>query len=253
MFSHSRSIVRKAVLFALAAALSAGIGFAGDWSVGAVGAVTISPYKSYDTRVLPLPFISYKSDRLFIKGTSLGVHLLKNERHEVSLGASYLGLEFKPGKTDEAALKRLDKRRSTITADASYSLVSKIGLIRAQLSQDILGHSNGMLGSLSVHVPWMTETFVIMPGAGVQWSSSNHNDYYFGVSGREARRSGLKRYKPGDSFSPYLTLEAKYKINECWDIVAKGKAEFLPKRVKDSPMVGRSVAASIMAGVQYNF
>lgn len=227
--------------------------FAEELSIGAVGAVTFSPYKSYDTVVMPLPFVTYKGDHFFIKGTSLGAYLFKNENHELSVGASYLGLEFKPRRTDEQPLKQLDKRRSTMLADVSYSYVSKFGLIRAQLAQDVLGNSNGMLGNLSLHVPWITDCFVIMPGVGVQWASSNHNEYYYGISGKESARSGLKRYDPGHTFAPYLTLEAKYSLTERWDLVAKGKVEYVPGKIQDSPMVGKNFAGSVMAGVQFNF
>lgn len=242
----------------LAAALLITVGFvsfaaSGELSVGAVGAVTVSPYKSYDTRVMPLPFVTYKSDRFYIKGTSLGVHLLKNERHELSIGASYLGMEFKPSRTDDTALRWLDKRRSTIMADALYSYVSKIGLVRAGVSQDVLGQSDGTLAALSLHVPWMTEQFIVMPGFGVQWASSKHNEHYYGISRPEAARSGLKAYAPGNTFSPFLTLEAKLHLNDRWDLVAKGKVEYLPGRIQDSPMVGKTFHGSIMAGVQYNF
>lgn len=226
---------------------------AGELSVGVVGAVFVSPYKSYDTTVLPLPAVTYKSDRLYLKGTSAGVHVLKNEKHELSVGASYLGLAFKPSKTDERSLKELDKRRSTMLADISYSYVSKIGLVRAQVAQDVLGHSEGQLANLSLHVPWITDTFILMPGVGVQWASAKHNKYYYGVSDREARKSGLKHYTPGQTFSPYATLEAKYKLNDCWDIVAKGRMEYVTGRIKHSPMVGKSFITSVMAGVQYTF
>lgn len=240
------------VVFVLCLSFST-FALSGELSVGAVASVTVAPYKSYDTVVMPFPFVTYKSDHLYIKGTSLGAHIFKNDRHELSVGASYLGLAFKPSKTDDQVLKRLDKRHSTMLADISYSYVSKFGLIRTQLAQDVLGQSNGMLGNLSLHVPWMTDSFIIMPGVGVQWASSNHNQYYYGISGKESRRSGLKRYRPGDAFTPYMTLEAKVRITDKWDVVAKGRVEYLPRRVKDSPMVGKSCAASIMAGVQYNF
>lgn len=247
---RSSVILRAVIALVLFSASSA---LAGEFSVGVVGSVFVSPYKSYDTTVLPLPAITYKSDRLYLKGTSAGVHLFKNEKHELSVGASYLGLEFKPRKTDERPLKELDKRRSTMLADLSYSYVSKIGLVRAQIAQDVLGHSEGQLANLSLHVPWMTDTFVVMPGVGVQWASAKHNKYYYGISERESAKSGLKRYNPGQTFSPYATLEAKYKINECWDIIAKGRVEYVTGRIKNSPMIGKSFTTSAMAGVQYNF
>lgn len=89
----------------------------GELSVGAAVAVSVSPYKSYDVTVAPLPLITYDSDRFYLKGLGLGVHLLKNERHTVSLGATYHGMGFDPKDTDARELKALDKRHGTLMAN----------------------------------------------------------------------------------------------------------------------------------------
>jgi outer membrane protein len=138
-------------------------------------------------------------------------------------------------------------------AEASYSYISKIGLFRAKVGQDVLDHSRGQLANLSWHVPWMTECFVVMPGVGVEYASPKHNEYYYGISSEESARSGLQSYNPGGSFSPYATLEAKFSLRDKWEVVAKGQVQYLSRRVYDSPMIGKSYAASLMAGVQYTF
>ncbi len=225
-----------------------------EFSLGAVATVTISPYKQYDTTVMPFPYISYKGQHFFINGDSAGAYLFKNDRHELTVGAAYLGMDFKPRRTDNATLKLLDKRRSTALAEINYSYISKIGLIRARVAQDILGQSNGTLANLSLHVPWITDCFVIMPGLGVEFASKNHNKYYYGVSGVEAARSpNLRRDDTGNTFTPYATLEAKFKVNDRWDIIAKGRIDYLASKVRDSQMVGKNYAASFTAGFQYNF
>ncbi|MCC8167158.1 MAG: MipA/OmpV family protein, partial [Planctomycetes bacterium] len=226
-----------------------------EFSLGAVATVTITPYKQYDTLVMPFPYISYKGQHFFINGDSAGAYIFKNDRHELTIGASYLGMEFKPRRTDNATLKVLDKRRSTALAEINYSYISKIGLIRARVAQDILGKSNGTLANLSLHVPWITDRFIIMPGLGVEFASKNHNKYYYGVRGHEALRSGgtLRRDDTGHTFTPYATLEAKFKINERWNVIAKGRIDYLASKVRDSQMVGKSYSASLTAGVQFNF
>ncbi|MCD7895475.1 MAG: MipA/OmpV family protein [Planctomycetaceae bacterium] len=225
-----------------------------EFSLGAVATVTISPYKQYDTTVMPFPYISYKGQHFFINGDSAGVYVVKNDRHELTVGAAYLGMEFRPRHTDNATLKLLDKRLSTALAEINYSYISKIGLIRARVAQDVLGKSNGTLANLSIHVPWITDRFILMPGLGVEFASKNHNKYYYGVRGDEAARSpNLRRDDTGHTFTPYATLEAKFSINERWDIVAKGRIDYLASKVCDSQMVGKNYAASFTAGFQYNF
>ena len=247
-------MIKRCLLLAGAMAFAAvAASHAGELSIGAVSSVTVNPYKSSDAKILPLPLIQYASDTFFIRGTSAGVHLLKNDKHEISIGGSYFGTSFRSDDTDDARLKTLDSRHQTAMAEASYSYIGKFGLFRAKFRQDVLDHSRGQLANLSWHVPWMTECFVVMPGVGVEYASARQNEYYYGISGPEAARSGLRTYKPGASFTPYATLEAKFSIHDKWDIVAKGQVQYLSRRVKDSPMVGKSYGASIMGGVQYTF
>ncbi len=247
-------MIKRCLLCACAAVLAAmTVSLGGELSVGAVSSVTVNPYKSYDMTVLPLPLVQYASDTFFIRGTSAGVHLFKNDKHEISVGGSYFGTSFRRDNTDDDQLKTLDSRHQTVMAEAAYSYVSAIGLFRAKVGQDVLDHSRGQLANLSWHVPWIADRFIVMPGVGVEYASDSHNEYYYGISDREAARGGAGEYDPGSSFTPYATLEAKFSIRDKWDIVAKGQMQYLSRRVKDSPMVGKSYSASVMAGVQYTF
>jgi hypothetical protein len=58
----------------------------------------------------------------------------------------------------------------------------------------------------------------LTPGIGVQYSSENYNDYYYGVSKNESRRSGLKTYGADDGWDPYLELTASYNFLGDWSV-----------------------------------
>lgn len=64
----------------------------------------------------------------------------------------------------------------------------------------------------------------------------------------------MKYYKPGgNAVSPYISLGIQYNITERWQAVAMGKVEYLPKKVTDSPMVGKRYAATVGVGLQFKF
>lgn len=224
-----------------------------DISVGAGGAFSSSPYKRHDDSMLPVPLITYEGERFYVRGASAGIHVWKEGQQTVSLGASYSWLHFNPGDTSDPRLRRLDKRYSTVMADLSYTLATQWGVGRVKLSRDILGHSDAFTGDASYRYPFHIGELTLSPGAGVQWASEKQADYYFGVSTGEARKSGLDRYDPNDSFSPYLMLDARYRLSPQWSVMAGGQVLFLSDEIKNSPMVDTDHTTSVMVGMQYSF
>lgn len=224
-----------------------------EFSIGGGVGYSTPVYKDYDKNVSFVPMINLKSERFYIAGLGAGVNVWKNDMHTISLGASYFGQSFDPDDTDDSRLKTLDKRRGTMMVDTSYTLKTQYGMGSIKLSGDVLGKSNGFIGDISYRYPVRYRGFTILPGFGVKWASDNQNDYYYGISGKEAARSGLGRYEAKQSFSPYVSLNVRYQITDKWGAFAGGRVEYLGKEIRDSPMVGRSVAASIMAGVQISF
>jgi outer membrane protein len=87
----------------------------------------------------------------------------------------------------------------------------------------------------------------------MEYSSENYNDYYYGVSRKEARRSGLNSYDADDGWSPYLELTASYKFAADWNVYATGRYHRLSDEVKDSPMVDKSWTGLMSMGVTYSF
>ena len=58
----------------------------------------------------------------------------------------------------------------------------------------------------------------LTPGIGVEWNSDNQNEYYYGVSRHESRRSGMRSYDPDSSWNPYLELSANYRFLGDWSV-----------------------------------
>lgn len=219
-------------------------------SVGPVFSYTQSPYKSHDGSMMVAPLLLHDSRWFYLRGSAGGIHLFNNGTHKISAGVSYFGLNFDRHDTDNRRLRQLDNRRSTLMGEVSYTAITPIGLAKVKVARDVLGLSDGYLADASFGVPWITDRFTIMPSAGVTWSSRKQADYYYGISGREARRSGLKEHTATANFSPYLKLEAQYNFTERISAVAGADVQFLTSKVKDSPMVGRSsVFGGFIGGV----
>ena len=226
---------------------------AGELTIGAMGAYASSPYKDYDDRFLPIPLVSYEDERFFVRGAGAGVHIWKDATHELSVGLSYLPHEFDNGRTDDRRLKKLDNRHAGLNVDLLYQMKGEWGAASLKVSRDIIGNSDGFSGDLAYRYPLVYGKLSVNPGVGVVWESEKQLDYYYGVSDRESRKSGLKSYDPGNGFSPYLSLNAGYALTENWSLTAGGKITFLSSEIKDSPMVDDSYRVEAFVGVAYSF
>ncbi|MGL4209371.1 MAG: MipA/OmpV family protein [Candidatus Adiutrix sp.] len=226
---------------------------ADDLSLGLGLAYSTSPYKGHDDLVLPAPVIIYNGEHLFFRGLSGGVHLLNEKSYNLSLGLSYLPHHFKPSNTDDKALKQLDRRRSTLAFDLIYALRTDFGHFGLKASQDILGHSEGQLVNLSYAYPFDFDPLLLRTGAGLSWASAKHLRYYYGISSQESQKSGLMEYEPNQAISPYLSLDATYRLTQHLNLNAGSQLTFLNSEIKNSPMVDSSRIFSAYMGVAYNF
>lgn len=169
---------------------------AAEITVGAGGFYSTSPYKKHDDSILPFPLINYEGERFYVSGASAGVYIWKDGMHEVMAGVSYYGYKFDNDKTDDHRLKRLSNRHSTLMAEIGYRLKTDYGIAAVKVSGDVLGNSEGFIVDLNYRYPLTYGNFRVVPAVGVQWASKNQQDYYYGVSRKEAQKSGLISIRP---------------------------------------------------------
>jgi outer membrane protein len=225
----------------------------GKFTLGAGVAVFESPYKQYSADVYPVPVISYESDDFWFRGFGGGYYLWNDQSDKLSITAYWSPMYFKPGDSDNNQLRQLDRRKSTMMAGLSYVHNTPYGFLRTTLAGDTLGNSNGITWDTAWLYRYTNGAFTLTPGIGIEWSSENQNDYYYGISGDESRRSGLDRYDPNSSWSPYLELSANYRFAGDWSIYGAARYTRLTSEVTDSPMVSTSWSGLVSTGITYTF
>ena len=223
------------------------------WGISGAIILNPSPYKGYDNDVMMLPLVSYEDNQLFWRGLGGGYYLLKDETHQLSLNVYYLGLAFDPNDSDDQAIKYLDKRRSTLMAGIGYSYNDSWGTIRSEVSADTLGNSDGLLAELAYLYHFQQGKTSITPELGALWSNSSHNNYYYGISDREANHSGLAHYRADDTLSPFFELTLTHQFNKNWRAFFNGRVTYLGSEIKDSPMVDQSYTAILITGAHFSF
>lgn len=225
----------------------------GPWSLGAAALVTPNPYKGDQDRVYPVPMIGYEGEDFYLRGFNAGYYLWNDKTDKLSATIYYSPLGFKPKDSDYSSMRALDRRKSTLMGGLSYVHNTDYGFLRTVLAGDMLGNSNGITWDSAWLYRYNSERLTLTPGIGVQWSSENHNDYYYGISKNESARSGLKAYDPGSSWSPYVELSVNYKLTDDWNVFGMGRYVRLADDVTDSPMIDKQWTGVLLTGVTYSF
>ena len=225
------------------------------FSAGGGAVLITSPYKDHDNTLVPFPMIHLEAKHVYIRGYSAGVFLWTddNDMNELSIGLRIGENSFDADNTDDRQVSRLNDRDRTLDAYVQYILRTKIGNIGARISHDTLDNANGFTADAFYRYPINIGAFTVTPGAGVKWESEERTDSYYGISGSESRRSGLSAYNPNDAISPFLTLDARYTINDRLHVFAGAKVEFLSDEIEDSPMVDENKIILSTVGVTYSF
>lgn len=223
------------------------------FNLGIGATFSTSEYRGVERLGTALPLLGYEGDWLYLRGLSGGVHLFKNEHHELNVQLSYLPQHFYASWSESSAIKKLDDRYSSVMAGINYRLRTDLGVLAATLSTDALGVNNGVTADASYSYPIRFANMSLIPTLGVQWTDVNYNDYYYGISKSEAQASGLSHYSPQAALAPYGELTLRVGISDSWSAFVSGKALFLGEEVSNSPMVERNNKYSLSGGFLYAF
>ncbi|HIG8875831.1 TPA: MipA/OmpV family protein, partial [Raoultella terrigena] len=153
----------------------------GKLTLGAGVGIVESPYKQYDVDVYPVPAISYESDNFWFRGLGGGYYLWNDETDKLSVTAYWSPMYFKPGDSDSEQMRKLDRRKTTMMAGLSYVHNTQYGFLRTVLAGDTLDKSNGITWDMAWLYRYTNGNLTLTPGIGMEWSSDNQNEYYYGV------------------------------------------------------------------------
>ncbi|MEI2264279.1 MipA/OmpV family protein [Erwinia sp. CGal63] len=222
-------------------------------TLGASVIYSQSPYKGGQDRYYPVPVINYEGDSFYVRSLTAGYYLWKDQQDQLSLTILGSPQNFDPDDTDNKQLKALDKRHMTLMGGVAYRHTAEWGTVRTVLAGDLLDNSDGFIWDLTYLYRFSFGDFSLTPGIGATYNSSNQNDYYYGVSKNESRRSGLRSYEADDSWNPYLELTGVWAINQNWNATVAGRYTRLSDEVKDSPMVDKDSQVAVWTGISYTF
>lgn len=220
--------------------------------VGLNASFNNSEYNTTETMTV-LPQFFYDNNRLYAEGSEAGVYGFKDAKNQLRFGLTYDGQSFDPDDSDDAKVKKLDERKWSALAGASYMRITPIGGIRLKVATDVLDRHNGTVATLAHLSKFNYNKWTIYPELGVKWNDESYNNYYYGVSQKEAAKSGLPAYKAKSSVNPYANLTGSYAFNERLSGFVSQHIGYLADTQHDSPMVDSHNDLSTKLGFNYQF
>ena len=209
-----------------------------------------SPYLATDNedqRKLDLvPLYLYNGKYLFARGTSGGVHLIKNDALEFNLYARYRFQKLDPD--SNAFYAGLEERKQTLDAGFELSIRRKWGELGFDWVTDTLNRHNGDEARASYRYRIDAGPFQVSPYISWTWQDANLTNYYFGVSEEEVTPE-RPAYLPGKSQWVSLGLNASWQITDS----EIDQGDFSKSSVADTNIAGLTFSKLLQDGERVDF
>ena len=218
-----------------------------------------SPYKGVKKKKNPIPMIRYSSPLFSVMGQKILYHPSMGKGLQFSLSFNFFeGYEA----DDSPFLKGMDKRKGTIYAGLGFKKKVKKLKLHIHLEKDALGRHGGLKSQLQLKTSLPISVFLnkglglSLPftmmhfGAGVVFWDEKYTNYYFGVKSFESK-IGRRIYRTNDA----LFLNGSFNLTMMFkkmSVVAGITKSFLPKEVKNSPIVDKTSLLRVFMGISYS-
>ena len=213
-----------------------------------------SPYlaaDSEDERALDLlPLYLYNGKYFFARGSSGGLHVLRNDALEINLYTRFRFQRLDPDSNEYYA--GLEEREQTLDAGIELALRRKWGELRLDWVADTLDRHNGQETRISYRYRIDSGPIKISPFLSWTWQDANLTNYYFGVSEAEATPD-RPAYLPGSSQWVSFGLTASWQLAD--NVTFFGNVAFAgtESKVFDSPLVEEDSMSTAFIGGTYQF
>lgn len=141
-------------------------------------------YQGYDRRIIPLPILGYRSEKLAIYGPFISYEVLEFNDIEIEALASPRFQGFDDSDSD--IFIGMDKRKFSMDAGLSAKYERDNWKISVSALYDILSRSDGYELKAKLGRAFQSGPVFFEPNISVSYLDKNHVDYYYGVREHEA-------------------------------------------------------------------
>lgn len=197
-------------------------------------AVNRQIYRGYDRRVILLPILGYRGEKLLVFGPFVRYALAQSGALTFSIQAAprFQGFD----ESDSDLFAGMDERK--ISMDLGFGLEYASDNFKLELSSlhDLLGRSDGSEIGLSASKVYRSGSWFIEPALGLSYLNRRHVDYYYGVDADEVA-SFRPAYDGDDALN--FNLGVSFTTPAIFDGLARIGLEYtrFDDEIADSPLV----------------
>jgi outer membrane scaffolding protein for murein synthesis (MipA/OmpV family) len=197
-----------------------------------------------------VPMYLYNGKYVFSRGTSGGVHIVRNDALEFNLYARYRFQKLDPA--SNAFYDGLEERKQTLDAGFELAIRRNWGELRFDWVTDTLDRHNGDEARFSYRYRIDAGPFQVSPFISWTWQDADLTNYYFGVSEAEATPE-RPAYLPGKSQWVSFGLNASWQV--AGNVTFFGNVAFAgaESNVFESPLVEEDSLSTAFIGGTYQF
>ncbi len=195
-----------------------------------------------------IPLFLYEGKLLFLRGTSAGVHIVKNESIELNLYSKYRFQKLDPNWN--TFYEGLENREQTLDAGIQLKTSRKWGQFHLYWIADTLGKHNGQEAQVSYRYQFETGRWKISPFASFTWQDDDLTNYYFGVNEAEAQ-AGRPAYMPGKSQWFGFGLNTAWRMSDRTVFFGNVGFSIANSAVSNSPLVEEPWSSQVFVGATH--
>ncbi|WP_448211896.1 MipA/OmpV family protein [Colwellia sp. MEBiC06753] len=160
-------------------------------------------YQGFDRRVIPLPILGYRGEKLRVLGPFIGYDLHQLGDFEVAIQAAprFQGFD----ENDSDIFIGMKQRKFSVDAGLALRFERQNWKLNAAYMHDVLGRSHGSEWSTEVARVFRYGPIFIEPSVALSYLDSKHVNYYYGVKANEVLPT-RPAYKGDDALNPSLAL-----------------------------------------------
>ncbi|MCH2393059.1 MipA/OmpV family protein [Oceanibaculum sp.] len=216
-----------------------------DWDIRLGGGGLVRPeYEGsdeYKVSALPVLMVNYR-DMVFLHGTTLGANALTlqgpNPGDKLQVGP-LVRYRFGRDQDDSDDLRGMGDIDGAVELGGFISYSTGPWSAGLTLFRDVSDAHDGMTAELSAgHRMQLGPKLMLRSEISTTWADDNYMQAYYGVTGVQSARSGMRQYQAESGFQDAgITFDLDYLLTENWSITGRVGYKRMLGDAADSPLV----------------